>query len=169
MVPSLTAIGLLSVPGTTLQGFFDLNVRRADAAKTYLKLFRDNDLDVILMPPAPHTALPLDCWTKATYTSLWNYLDYPAIVIPVDQVRDIDFADDLSNAKFGPDDERLYSLCRHYFLLKFVRLKLTHASIDTGPEQYKGAPVCIQVVGYRHKDEALINAAAVLDSIINKI
>ncbi|KAL5354171.1 hypothetical protein ACLOAV_000256 [Pseudogymnoascus australis] len=150
VVPSLRAIGLLSVPGTTLQGFFDLNVRRAEAAKTYLKLFRDNDLDVILMPPAPHTALPLDCWTKATYTGLWNYLDYPAIVIPVDQVRDIDSADDLSNAKFGPDDEKLYSLY-------------------TNPEQYKGAPVCIQVVGYRHKDEALIKVAAVLDSIINKM
>jgi Asp-tRNA(Asn)/Glu-tRNA(Gln) amidotransferase A subunit family amidase len=49
-----------------------------------------------------------------------------------------------------------------------LRLKLTHTSIDTGPEQYKGLPVCVQVVGYRHKDEALLKAAAVLDSIINK-
>ncbi|TVY86826.1 putative amidase, partial [Lachnellula willkommii] len=149
VIPSLKGTGLLSLPGTTLQGFFDLNARRAEAAKTYLKLFRD-DLDAIVMPPAPHTAVPLDTWSTITYTGLWNYLDYPAIVIPVDQVRDIDSADDLSNAKFGPDDEKLYSLY-------------------TGPEQYKGAPVCIQVVGYRHKDEALINAAAVLDSIINKI
>jgi amidase len=102
-----------------LQGFFDLNVRQAEAAKTYLKLFRDNDLDAILMPPAPHTALPLDCWATATYTGMWNYLDYPAIVIPVDQVRDIDSADDLSNAKFGPDDEQLYSLCKHHFFQRF--------------------------------------------------
>lgn len=85
----------------------------------YLKLFRDNALDAIIMPPAPHTAVPLDCWNNVTYTGLWNYLDYPAIVIPVDQVRDIDFADDLSNAKFGPDDEQLYSLCRSNFLHTF--------------------------------------------------
>ncbi|KAH8690612.1 putative fatty-acid amide hydrolase [Talaromyces proteolyticus] len=150
VIPSLEAIGLLSVPGTTLQGFFDLNVRRAEAAKKYLKLFRDNEIDVILMPPAPNTAVPLDCWTRAAYTSLWNYLDYPAIVIPVDHVRDIDSADDLRNAQFGPEDEKLYSLY-------------------TGPEQYKDAPICIQVVGYRHKDEALLRAAAVLDSIINSI
>lgn len=155
------------MPGTTLQGFFDLNVRRAEAAKTYLKLFRDNDLDAILMPPAPHTAVPLDSWTKPIDTCLWNYLDYPAIVIPVDHVRDIDSADDLDNAKFGPDDEQLYGLCRHRFL-NFSRPKLTHPSIDTGPEQYKGAPIGIQVVGYRHRDEALIKVAAVLDSIINK-
>lgn len=38
---------------------------------------------------------------------------------------------------------------------------------DTGPEEYKGMPTCVQVVGYKHKDEALLNAAAVLDSIIN--
>lgn len=69
-----------------------------------------------MMPPAPHTAVPLDCWTKAAYTFLWNYLDYPAVVIPVDEVRDLDLADDLSNAEFGPDDEELYRLCRQQLL-----------------------------------------------------
>ncbi|KAH8658084.1 putative fatty-acid amide hydrolase [Xylariales sp. PMI_506] len=149
VIPSLEASGLLSVPGTTLQGYFDLNVRRAEAAKVYLKLFLDYDIDVILMPPAPHTTVPIDTWNRAVYTSLWNYLDYPAMVIPVDQVRDVDTVDDSSNAKFGPEDEKLYSLY-------------------TGPEEYKDAPVCIQVVGYKHKDEAFIKAAAVLDSIINR-
>ncbi|KAF7916283.1 hypothetical protein BELL_0105g00210 [Botrytis elliptica] len=148
-IPSLAKTGLLSAPGTTLQGFFELNDRRAQIAKTYLKLFRDNDLDVILMPPAVHTAVPLDCWSRVAYTCLWNYLDYPAIVVPVDQVQDTDLADDLSNAKFGPDDEQIYELY-------------------TGPEQYKDAPVCVQLVGYRHKDEALLKAAAMLDSIIKK-
>jgi amidase len=38
---------------------------------------------------------------------------------------------------------------------------------DTGPDLYKGAPVCVQVVGYRHADEALANTVTVLDSIIN--
>ncbi|EEA24545.1 fatty-acid amide hydrolase, putative [Talaromyces marneffei ATCC 18224] len=148
-IPSLENIGLLSLPGTDLKGFFDLNVRRAEAAKNYLKLFRDNEIDVILMPPAPHTAVPLDTWVKAAYSSLWNYLDYPAIVVPTDHVRDTDSTDDLSNAQFGLEDKKLYSLY-------------------TGPEQYKDAPVGIMVVGYKHKDESLLNAAAVLDSILNK-
>ena len=39
---------------------------------------------------------------------------------------------------------------------------------DTGPELYKGAPVSVQVVGYRHADEALANAVTVLDAIINR-
>ncbi|KUL88173.1 hypothetical protein ZTR_04082 [Talaromyces verruculosus] len=150
VIPSLQNVGLLSVPGTDLKGFFDLNVRRAEAAKNYLKLFRDNEIDVILMPPAAHTAVPLDHWTKAAYTCLWNYLDYPAIVVPTDHVRDTDSADDLSNAKFGPEDEKLYSLY-------------------TGPEQYKDAPLGIMVVGYKHKDEALLKATAIIDSILKKV
>ncbi|PVH85544.1 putative fatty-acid amide hydrolase [Cadophora sp. DSE1049] len=169
VIPSLEASGLLSVPGTTLQGFFDLNVRRADAAKQYLKLLRDNDLDAILMPPAPHTAVPLDTWSSITYTGLWNYLDYPAIVLPVDEVRDIDVVDDLNNAKFGSDDAKLYGLCRGSSFPYFLRARLTSTFVDTGPEQYKGAPVCVQVVGYRHRDEALLKVAAILDSTINKM
>ncbi|KAK8132414.1 amidase [Apiospora kogelbergensis] len=151
LVPSLEAlIPLLAQPRTTLKGFFDLNVRRTEAAKMYLSLFRDNNLDVILMPPAPHTAVPLDTWSTITYTGLWNYLDYPAVVVPVDQVREEDVADDLSNAKFGSEDARVYGLY-------------------TGPGEYRDAPICVQLVGYRHKDEALASMAAVLDGIINGI
>ncbi|KAL7907459.1 amidase signature domain-containing protein [Trichoderma velutinum] len=148
LVPSLEALGLFSGQKTTLQGFFDLNVRREEAARTYLRLFRDNNLDAILMPPAPHTAVPLDTWTTITCTGLWNYLDYPAVVIPVDVVTDSDYIDDTSNAKYGHRDAELYKLY-------------------SGPEHYKGLPVAVQVVGYRHQDEALTATAGILDSIIN--
>ncbi|KAI9653321.1 MAG: hypothetical protein M1821_007645 [Bathelium mastoideum] len=148
IVPSLKALGLLDISGTTLEGFFDLNVRRAEAAKQYLRLFCDNNIDAILMPPAPHTAIPLDTWSTGTYTALWNYLDFPAVVLPVDEVRESDLADDVGNAKFGPEDARVYSLY-------------------TGPKDYKGAPVCVQVIGYRHADEALLNTATMLDVILN--
>lgn len=40
--------------------------------------------------------------------------------------------------------------------------------LDTGPELYKEAPIGLQVVGYRQSDEALLNTARVLDSIINE-
>ncbi|KAK7987206.1 hypothetical protein PG988_002194, partial [Apiospora saccharicola] len=150
LVPSLQALEpLLMQSGTTLQGFFDLNVRRAAAAKTYLSLFRDNELDVIMMPPAPHTAVPLDKWSTITYTGLWNYLDYPAVVIPVDRVRaGEDASDDVSNAKLGAEDARVYNLY-------------------TGPEDYRDAPICVQLVGYRQQDRMLMNNAVMLDGIIN--
>lgn len=111
LIPSLEAIGLLSFKGTDLKGYFDLNVRRKEAARTYLRLFLDNKIDAIMMPPAAHTAVPLDTWTTATYTGLWNYLDYPALTIPVDEVTDLDRADDPSNATNGDQDRKVYSLC----------------------------------------------------------
>ncbi len=120
-MPSLKGSGLLTQKGTDLKGLFELNVHRAGAAKTYLKLFLDNDIDAIVMPPAPHTAVPHDTWTTASYTGLWNYLDYPAVVISVDHVRDSDVVDDLSNAKYGPEDERVYKLCMYKLLPKYYR------------------------------------------------
>ncbi|TVY80709.1 putative amidase [Lachnellula suecica] len=148
VIPSLKRIGLLEVEGTDLKGFFDLNVQRAAAAKSYLKLFRENNIDAIVMPPAAHTTIPHDTGTTLSYTGLWNYLDYPAVVIPVDRIRDSDAADDLSHAKYGPEDQKVYSLY-------------------SGPELYRDAPICIQVIGYKYADEALASTAAVLDSIIN--
>ncbi|KAF2720954.1 amidase [Polychaeton citri CBS 116435] len=148
IIPSLKAIGLLSVTGTDLHGFFELNVRRQAASRDYLKLFRDNNIDAILMPPAAHTALPHDHWIKATYTGVWNYLDYPAVVIPVDSVCEFDVADSPENAKYGVEDTCIYGLY-------------------TGPELYRHAPICVQLVGYRHADEDLVNLAAIVDSIIN--
>lgn len=118
-MPSLKAIGLLTQKGTDLKGFFDLNVHRAEAAKAYLKLFLDNNIDAIIMPPAAHTAVPHDTFTTASYTSLWNYLDYPAVVIPVDHVRDSDAADDLSHANYGAEDEKVYSLCMYKFTTRY--------------------------------------------------
>ena len=101
----------MSVEGTTLKCFFELNVHREEAAKKYLQMFCDNRIDALLMPVAPHTAVPWDKWTTASYTALWNYLDYPAIVIPVDKVRETDLADDVLHAKYGPEDANLYKLC----------------------------------------------------------
>ncbi|EGR44514.1 uncharacterized protein TRIREDRAFT_5888 [Trichoderma reesei QM6a] len=148
LVPSLAAIGLLSKPASTLESFFALNVRRAEATRTYLRLFLENQLDAILMPAAPHTALPWDTWTSATYTGLWSYLDYPAVVIPVDVVAASDLMDDPGRAKYGPNDTELYQLY-------------------TGPERYEGLPIAVQIIGYRHQDEELIATAEMLDSIIN--
>lgn len=122
-MPSLKALGLLTKQGTTLRGFFDLNVRRAEAAERYLDLFRDNDIDAIVMPPAPHTAVPWDTWTTASYTGLWNYLDYPAVVMPVDMVQESDLADDPSRAKYGPEDAKVYGLCMQDMVPPLNRIK----------------------------------------------
>jgi amidase len=102
---------LLTSKGTDLRGFFDLNVSRAAAAKSYLKLFLDNNIDAILMPVAPHTTVPFNSCSGVSYTGLWNLLDFPAITLPVGKVQDSDLPDDISNATYGPQDTEVYSLC----------------------------------------------------------
>ena len=46
----------------------------------------DRPVDVILCPVGPGAAPPLDCSTYWPYTSLWNLLDYPALVFPATTV-----------------------------------------------------------------------------------
>lgn len=62
----------------------------------------------------------MDTWTSGTYTGLWNYLDYPAVVIPVGTVQESDYADDISNAKYGPEDAKVYSLCMYISFTSFL-------------------------------------------------
>jgi amidase len=46
-----------------------------------------NDMiDVILCPAGPGVAPPLDCAKYWGYTSLWNLLDFPALVFPVSRL-----------------------------------------------------------------------------------
>lgn len=73
----------------------------------------DNHLDALLCPAAPTTATPLDEWTSVTYTMLWNLLDYPALVLPAGKVSEVDVADEIHTAVFGPEDQQNYKLCEY--------------------------------------------------------
>lgn len=44
---------------------------------------------------------------------LWNFLDYPAAIIPAGRVNEKDSADDLGNARYGEEDEKNYKLCKY--------------------------------------------------------
>lgn len=112
LVPSAEKIGLLTVgPSKTIEEYFALNARRQLVSKAYLDLWLENNLDGILMPPAPYTAVPLDSWSTASYTATFNLLDYPAFVLPVGKVNHLDVADSGSNAKYGDVDSTLYKNC----------------------------------------------------------
>ena len=122
-----------------------------------------------MMPPAPHTAIAWDKWDTATYTGIWNYLDYPAVVLPVGTVQDSDSADEPSNAKYGEEDLKIYDLCMLVLKVSAVSaesMMLTLGALDTGPDFYEDAPICVQLVGYRPLDETLLNVAAVVESVI---
>ncbi len=76
----------------------------------YNEIWKAHKLDAIMLPPAPFTAVPHDEWGPINYTVPWNYLDYPACVIPVGHVSAEDVRD--GNAKYGAEDVAVYDLCK---------------------------------------------------------
>lgn len=109
---SVKRTNLASIPGATLQEYFELNAARSLVKAAFQKFWLDNRLDALLYPPAPTTATPLDEWKCITYTMLWNLLDYPTVIIPAGRVCESDTADGIENAIFGPDDKQNYSMCK---------------------------------------------------------
>ena len=94
-----------------IKRFFELSAARHEIQDQYHKLWAAHDIDAILTPPAPHTAVPLDEWLSISYTCIWNLMDYPACIIPTGRVRSSDLKDDLSEAKHGGMDKQTYAFC----------------------------------------------------------
>ncbi|KAI5292091.1 hypothetical protein KEM52_006630 [Ascosphaera acerosa] len=137
---------LLDEPPKDMAAFVKLSMSRASFRERVHQVWADNHLDCLLLPGAPHTATPHDTWTSLTYTATWNYLNYPAAIIPVGTVQDSDAKD--SAAEFGEADEKMYALY-------------------TGPKDYKDAPTVVQIVTTYQNDERLADLYVKLDSIIN--
>lgn len=95
---------------------------------------RSGAVDVILCPVGPGVAPKLETSKYWNYTSQWNLLDCPALVFPVSKV---DLDKDGPERSFQPmsaqdeENHRLY----------------------TGPKDFEGAPVCLQLVGRSFEDE----------------
>ena len=69
-------------------------------------------VDVILCPVGPGAAPPLECSKYWGYTSLWNLLDYPALVVPTG--GRVDLERDRKEEGYVPrneDDRFNYELC----------------------------------------------------------
>ncbi|KAL2783508.1 amidase signature domain-containing protein [Aspergillus keveii] len=79
-------LGLRFVPGfedrTPLERLSTLNVKPGEIIKNWHTLWRKYDLDAVICPPAPNTAVERDMYGLTPYTSFLNLLDYPACVIP---------------------------------------------------------------------------------------
>ncbi|KAF9452079.1 amidase signature enzyme [Macrolepiota fuliginosa MF-IS2] len=111
------------------------NVKQGELRQAYWDYWRETanatgtgrPVDAIISPMAPYVAPPHGTNKYATYTTVWNILDYPACVIPVSKI------DPVLDAKQTRDS--------------------FHNDIDRqnwefyDPETFKNAPICIQVVG----------------------
>jgi hypothetical protein len=84
--------------------------RRNTLRQRYSVLFQSLHLDVILCPASPAPALPFHTSKYWSYTSLFNFLDWPGVVFPTGVQVTLDDQD----ADYEPrneDEQHVYSTC----------------------------------------------------------
>ncbi|KAI0969465.1 amidase [Xylaria arbuscula] len=137
--------------------YWQLNRRKWELQQRYLEKWNaircaqnNQPVDVVIMPPMPHTSVPHRSCRWVGYTKVWNVLDYPALVIPGGNVSDQDISDSWSFEPRNVLDEwnkNLWDDCKG----NMASLKL---------------PVGIQIIGRRYADETVLAAAKALDNVL---
>ncbi|BCR87097.1 uncharacterized protein ACHE_31084A [Aspergillus chevalieri] len=124
-----------------------LNYARDHYRDEYHALMKSRGVDFILAPTYLGVAAVLGEPQYWNYTAIWNILDQPAVVFPSGLVVD----EELDKAEEGYQprnaaDEREWKKYR--------------------PERYVGAPIGLQLVGKRFKDEEVLAAAKVVEGVL---
>lgn len=136
---------------TTIETY-EYHAKRDSIRQEYNDLFKKREVDFVLSPAYCGVASKQGDAHYWGYTSLWNCLDHPGAIFPLKGLKSdpsIDKVDD-SYVPMNPIDEREYS--------KYSK---------NGAEFYKGAPISLQLVGRKYKDEETVAAMRLIDGIIN--
>ena len=162
------------VKALTMQEFYywqeEREVYRAEYAKVWNDTATSKDeksgdlkgmVDVILCPVGPGVAPKHGTAKYWGYTSVWNLLDYPAVVFPVQIVnKEIDLVEKDYKPMNAIDREN-WELCEFGALHVRDGAEALTTIIDD-PEIFDGLPVSLQLVGRRFEDEKVL---AILDFI----
>jgi amidase len=106
------------------------------------------EADIILCPPSFGAATPHDQSKYWGYTSQWNLLDYPGAVFPVTTVDAAKDPKDTSYTPKNPKDQFCYDLYN--------------------PENFKDAPVSLQIIGRRNHDEKVLAALVEIERAMGR-
>ena len=112
-------------------------------------MLKARGVDFLLTPVYPGVAAVLGESHYLGYTSVWNILDQPAVVFPTGTRVDpqLDPADETYTAR-SDFEEKEWKKYR--------------------PERFENAPVALQLVGRKHRDEETIAAGKLVDSIMRQ-
>lgn len=137
--------------------YWQLNRRKWDMQQAYIEKWRSirspttgRAVDILLMPPMPHSAVPHAGCRWVGYTKVWNFLDYPALVIRGGKVSQEDLSEPWTYETRGPEDEWNQKLWE-----------------DNGKEMASlGLPVGLQIVGRKLGEETVLAAGKIIDDLI---
>ncbi|KAK1141010.1 hypothetical protein N8T08_009667 [Aspergillus melleus] len=120
---------------------WQLNYNREVFRAQYHGLMKLLGVDCILSPTYPGVAPEHETGTYIGYTSVWNVLDHPVVVLPtglhVDPSLDPEEVSYMPRNKLDAAEHKKYSA-----------------------HTFKDAPVCLQLIGQRFGDEMLLAAAS---------
>lgn len=116
----------------------------------YLAQMNDSGIDFILSPTYVSVASKPETIHYWGYTNLWNMLDFPNVVFPTGLHVDPNL--DAKDESYKPRND----------------VEEYEYGLYTGPEDFKGAPVALQLTGRRYTDETVVKAAKVLQAIISQ-
>ncbi|GEQ72348.1 hypothetical protein JCM33374_g6035 [Metschnikowia sp. JCM 33374] len=128
-----------------------LNVIRDQLKQQYTDYLNENKIDFIISPTYSNVAPRPEEIYNWSYTSLFNLLDLPTLVVQTGLFQDpaIDKWDEShASYKFRSDLEKL-------------ELENYH------PEKFKGAPIGLQISGRRYFDEDVVAAGKTIVDILN--
>ncbi|KAF8591861.1 general amidase [Ramaria rubella] len=103
-------------------------------------------VDAIISPTSPYAAPPHGMNSNADYTTIWNCLDYPSLVIPVTAVDSTLDSPKPAHNFLTEEDREIYELYN--------------------PQTFKDAPVGLQVIGRTQEEEALLGMGEIVDKAL---
>lgn len=139
--------------------YWQLNKQKLAAQKRYLDLWNTttsnktgNAIDILLTPVMPHSAVPHRKCRWVGYTKVFNFVDYPAVVLPAGHVcRELDDDGVKDMASYQPRNA-----------LDDWNWKLFDL------ERMSGMPIGVQIVARRLQEETVLGAAKAIDDVIRR-
>ncbi|KAH8726182.1 general amidase-like protein GmdB [Phaeosphaeriaceae sp. PMI808] len=125
---------------------FDLNCQLHEFRSNFLDSWNEQDVDIVIGPAFVGPAPAHDTAFYWTYTSIFNFVDYPAVVVPTPIRAE-------AQESYAVDYKPLSKACAHV-------KELWEASNS------EGAPVNLQIVARRYQDNELFGALRVLQDIM---
>ncbi|CAN9348671.1 unnamed protein product [Alternaria alternata] len=139
--------------------YWQLNKMKLALQKRYLDLWNSTKsansgkpIDVLLTPVMPHSAVPHRKCKWVGYTKVFNFIDYPAVVLPAGQV---------SKTLDGEAAKRMSEYEPRNALDDWNWQTFDLDGMD-------GMPIGVQVVARRLQEEKALGAAAAIDDILKK-
>ncbi|KAL6310386.1 general amidase [Sparassis latifolia] len=115
-------------------------------AKTLEQTGTGRPVDAIICPAAPYAAPPHGKNLSASYTKVWNTLDYPACIFPVTKVDHVLDVKKPAHEFLSEEDQRNYEFY--------------------DPATFKNAPIGLQLVGHTLEEEVVIAMTEIVDAAL---